>query len=117
MKTLKKLAECNNTDTIKNLTYKLWPLIYKSRYKCSVQEAYYTTFDDGIGYGRPMPISEFKIFQPIHLLPYKCSFRNKGEYCANKVFLGGLLKDNKTILPISILSNKQKTIKFRGDNT
>lgn len=48
MKTLKKLAECNNTDTIKNLTYKLWPLIYKSRYKCSVQEAYYTTFDDGI---------------------------------------------------------------------
>lgn len=116
MKTLKELAKYNNTDTIKKSAYKLWPLIYKSRYKCSVQEAYYTAFDDDIGYGRPMSISEFKIFQPIHLLPCKRSFRNKGEYCANKVFLGGLLTDNKTILPIKISSNKQKTIKFRGNN-
>ena len=97
MKTLKELAEYNNTDTIKKSSYKLWPLIYKSIYKCSIQEAYYTTFDE-------------------HLLPYKRSFRNKGEYCVNKVFLSGLLKDNKTILPINISSSKQKTIKFRGDN-
>ena len=116
MKTLKELSESNMINTIKESTYKPWPLLYKSRYKCSVQEAYYTTFDDGIGHGRPMPISEFKIFQPICLLPYKCSFRGKGDYCVNKIFLGGLLRLNKTILPINISSNKQKTIKFRGDN-
>lgn len=116
MKTLKELAECNTVDTIKESTYKPWPLLYKPRYKCSVQETYYSKFD-GIGYGTPMSISEFKIFQPIRLLPYKCSFRNKGNYCVNKIFLGGLLRLNKTILPINISSNKQKTIKFRGDNT
>ncbi len=95
MKTLKELAEYNNIDTIKKSANKLWPLIYKPGYK----------------------ISEFKIFQSIYLLPYKCSFRGKGNYCVNKVFLGGLLIDDKTILPINISSNKQKTIKFRGDNT
>lgn len=115
MKTLKELSESNMINTIKESTYKPQPLLYKPRYKCSVQDAYYIQFD-GIGYGTPMPISEFKIFQPIYLLPYKCSFRGKGDYCVNKIFFGGLLRLNKTILPINISSNKQKTIKFRGDN-
>ncbi len=114
MKTLKESSESNMINTIKESTYKPWPLLYKPRYKCSVQEAYYSQFN-GIGYGAPVPISEFKIFQPIYLLPYKRSFRGKGDYCVNKIFLSGLLRLNKTILPINISSNKQKTIKFRGE--
>lgn len=112
MKTLKELSERNAVDTIKEYTYKPWPLPYKIKYKCSVQDAYYNQFGDGIGYGPPMSMSESKMLIPIYQLPYRHLFK----YCCDKIFINGFLKHNKTIYPINTLHNKQKSLKYRGDN-